>query len=106
MLCPSCGVVSGGRLIALTARDQRQRTGYGDDRPFHAADVARSNGILRGPGSLGSPSSVDFRYDIYTVTRPEAAVLYGTATYPGPLDRKIRAGVCPIHFLRDLVRCG
>jgi hypothetical protein len=46
------------------------------------------------------------RYDIYTVTRPEAAVLYETATYPGPLDCRICAGVCPIHFLSDLVRCG
>lgn len=106
MLCPFCGVVSGGWLIALTARDQRQRTGYREDRASHAADTAQWNGIFRGPGSLGSPSSVDFRYGIYTVTRPEAAVLYETATYPGPLDRKICAGVCPIHFLSDLVRCG
>ena len=34
------------------------------------------------------------------------AVLYETATYLGPPDRKICAGVCPIHFLNDLVRCG
>src|ERR671921_2662694 len=103
MSCPFCGVVSGRWLIALSARDQRQPTGY---RASHAADTAQWNCIFRGPGSLGSPSSVDFRYGIYTVTWPEAAVLYETATYPGPLDRKICAGVCPIHFLSDLVRCG
>src|ERR671914_2664178 len=32
MLCPFCGVVSGGWLIALTARYQRQHTGYREDR--------------------------------------------------------------------------
>src|SRR5919112_6210290 len=37
----------------------------------------------------GPPSSVDFRYGIYTVTRPEVAVLYETATYPDLLDREI-----------------
>jgi hypothetical protein len=43
---------------------------------------------------------------VYKVTRPEADVLYETATYPGALERSICAGVCPIHFLSDLLRCG
>src|ERR687898_3000336 len=91
MLCPFCGVVSGGWLIALTARDQRQPTSYREDRASHAADTAQWNGNFRGPGSLGSPSSVDFCYYICTISRPKAAVLYETATYPAPPDRKICA---------------
>src|ERR687893_883211 len=109
ILCPSCRVVSGGWWAAHSAHRTRSTAAHrlpGRPASPHAADIAWWNGILRGPGALGSPSSADFRYDICTVTRPKATVLYETATYPEPLDRRICAGVCPIHCLSDLVRCG
>src|SRR5215208_2099833 len=108
ILCPFFRVVSGGWWAAHCA--DRTRSTAPHRLPGRLASptqlIARWNSILRGPDSLGSPSSVDFRYDICTVTQPKAAFLYETATYPGSLDRRICAGVCPIHCLSALVRCG